>query len=130
MGKYRDNPAAVAALVDRDRVHRDVYIDQEVFALEMENLWRNTWIYVGHDSQVPNPGDYYTTEIATQPVIMVRHSDRTVRVLMNRCSHKGTRLVTDSCGNTGKVFRCPSHAGTFKTPCERRAEKAKREPRC
>lgn len=115
MGKYRDNPAAVTALVEPDRVHRDVYIDQELFELEMEHLWRNTWIYVGHDSQVPKPGDYYTTEVATQPVILVRHTDGSVRVLMNRCAHKGAKLVTDTCGNTGKFFRCPYHAWTYKT---------------
>lgn len=112
---YRDNPAAVAALVRDDRVHRDVYLDQDIFDLEMEQLWSNTWVYVGHVSQVPAKGDYYATEVAMQPVIMVRHGDDTVRVLMNRCAHKGAKLVSETCGNTGKFFRCPYHAWTYKT---------------
>lgn len=113
--QYRDNPAAVAALVQDDQVHRDVYLDQDIFDLEMEQLWSNTWIYVGHVSQVPEKGDFYATDVAMQPVIMVRHSDGGVRVMMNRCSHKGAKVVSDTCGNTGKFFRCPYHAWTFKT---------------
>ena len=72
MSNYRDNPAAVAALIQDDQVHRDVYIDPEIFELEMEQLWSNTWIYAGHVSQVPRPGDYITVDIATRPVLMAR----------------------------------------------------------
>ena len=46
--------------------------------------------------------------------MMVRQPDGAVRVLYNRCAHKGTRLVSDECGNTGKFFRCPYHAWTYK----------------
>ena len=56
MGHYNGNAAAVHDLVRETEVHRDVYIDQEIFDLEMEHLFANTWIYVGHDSQVPNAG--------------------------------------------------------------------------
>lgn len=115
MKKYRGNPGAIRALVQDDQVHRDVYIDQELFQLEMEQLWSSTWIYVGHTSQVAKAGDYYTTDIAGQPVILVRHGDDSVRVLMNRCAHKGTRLVTAASGNTGRLFRCPYHGWTFGT---------------
>ena len=81
----------------------------------MEHLFANTWVYVGHDSQVPNAGDYFGTTIGTQPVLMVRHTDGTVHVLHNRCPHKGTRITTETCGNTGKFFRCPYHAWSFRT---------------
>lgn len=115
MGRYRDDPAALRALVQDDRVHRDVYIDPEVFALEMERLWARTWLYVGHASQVPAPGDFHTTDLAAQPVILVRHSDGTVRVLMNRCAHKGAKVVNTTTGNTGRFFRCPYHAWSYHT---------------
>ena len=115
MAGYRNNAEAIRSLVRDKEVHRDVYIDDEVFRLEMEHLFANTWVYVGHDSQVPSPGDYIGTEIGTQPVLMVRHTDKTVRVLHNRCPHKGVRITTESCGNTGKFFRCPYHAWSFKT---------------
>src|SRR3954467_126068 len=115
MNRYRGNSDAVRGLIRETEVHRDVYIDEEVFQLEMEHLFANTWVYVGHDSQVPNPGDYFGTTVGTQPILMVRHTDNTVKVLHNRCPHKGTRITTETCGNTGKFFRCPYHAWSFKT---------------
>jgi len=105
---YRDQPEAIRALVREDAVHRDVYLSQELFDLEMERLWRNTWIYVGHDSQVPNIGDFYSTEIARQPLIKVR-------VLMNRCAHKGARLVSAMHGQCeNRLLRCPYHGWTYR----------------
>ena len=111
---YRDDPRAIERLVEHDRVHRDVYTDPEIFQLEMERLWSRTWVYVGHASQIPNAGDFITVDIAAKPVIMVRTTDGAVRVLMNRCAHKGTKVVSDLSGNAGKTFRCPYHAWTYR----------------
>ena len=111
---YRDDPAALARLVEDDRVHRDVYTDAEIFALEMERLWSRAWIYVGHTSQVPQAGDFLTLDIAAKPVILVRQADGGVRLLMNRCAHKGTKVVYAPSGNAGKTFRCPYHAWTYR----------------
>ncbi len=110
-----DDPATLRALVEDDRVHRDVYTDPAIFDLEMSRLWSRTWLYVGHTSQVPQPGDYITTDLATQPVILVRHTDGSVRVLMNRCAHKGAKVVSNPSGNTGRFFRCPYHAWAYET---------------
>jgi phenylpropionate dioxygenase-like ring-hydroxylating dioxygenase large terminal subunit len=115
MSKYRGRPDAVSALVRDTEVHKDVYIDQELFKLEMEHLFANCWVYVGHASQVPNPGDYFTTSIGAQPLVMVRHNDGSVKVLHNRCAHKGVKVASEGCGNTGKFFRCPYHAWTYRT---------------
>ncbi|MYZ45317.1 aromatic ring-hydroxylating dioxygenase subunit alpha [Schauerella aestuarii] len=115
MAHYHDNPEAVRALVRETEVHKDLFIDDALFDLEMEHVFARTWVYVGHDSQIPNTGDYYTTTIGNQPVVMVRHTDKSVRVLYNRCPHKGTMVAGEVCGNTGKFFRCPYHAWTFKT---------------
>ncbi len=112
---YRSNPQAIRALIEPDRVHRDLYISQELFELEQEHFFANTWNYVGHDSQLPNSGDFISTEIAGQPLIVVRHDDGSVRVMMNRCAHKGSRVVSAPCGNTGNFFRCPYHAWAYKT---------------
>ena len=101
MNRYRGNVDAVRNLVRETEVHSDVYIDAEVFELEMEHLFANTWVYVGHESQVPKQGDYYATTVGNQPMVMVRHTDGTVKVLHNRCPHKGTRIATETCGNTG-----------------------------
>jgi phenylpropionate dioxygenase-like ring-hydroxylating dioxygenase large terminal subunit len=113
LARYRDDPDALRALVRDDAVHRDVYVSEEVFELEMERLWSRTWIYVGHDSQVPRVGDYATSDVAGRPVMMVRGEDGVVRVVMNRCAHKGAKLVSEPAGNVGKFFRCPYHAWAY-----------------
>lgn len=105
----------IAGLVDPDRIHRDVYVNELVFERELEWLFPNVWMFVGHDSQTPNHGDYFTTQIADQSVIQIRGSEGAMHVLHNRCPHKGTKLVIDREGNTGGFFRCPYHAWTFKT---------------
>ncbi|MBS0247048.1 MAG: Rieske 2Fe-2S domain-containing protein [Proteobacteria bacterium] len=115
MGAYRSNIDAIRALVRDSEVHRDVYIDPEVFDLEMEHLFPNSWIYIGHASQISKPGDFITANIGRQPVFAVRHSDGNVHVLFNRCPHKGVKIASEACGNTGKFFRCPYHAWSFKT---------------
>ncbi|WP_077000721.1 aromatic ring-hydroxylating dioxygenase subunit alpha [Variovorax sp. KK3] len=114
MSRYRDRPDAIRALVQDDRVHRDLYLSEELFALEQERFFAGTWLYVGHASQVPNAGDYWSLELAGRPVMMVRQADGAVRVFYNRCAHKGSRLVSDESGNVGKFFRCPYHAWTYK----------------
>ena len=101
-------------LVREDRVHRNVYTDPAIFELEMERIFARTWIYAGHDSQVPNPGDFFCTEIARQPVVMVRHTDGEVYVIYNRCGHRGTRVVNQESGNV-KRFSCMYHGWTYET---------------
>ncbi|MCB8840306.1 aromatic ring-hydroxylating dioxygenase subunit alpha [Aurantimonas sp. VKM B-3413] len=115
MSRYQADPSSVKALVTPERVHRDVYTSPEIFRLEMEHLFANTWVYVGHASQIPNPGDYLSSEIGNKPVLASRHKDGSIHVLHNRCPHKGTKIVSEACGNTGFVFRCPYHAWLFKT---------------
>lgn len=115
MGKYADDSDRISALIRPDQVHRDVYCDPELFELEMQRLWGRAWIYVGHDSQVPKPGDYYTTDIAGQPIVMVRAADGAVHVLLNRCAHKGAKVVSAVSGNCRGQLRCPYHGWTFRT---------------
>ena len=66
-------------------------------------------------ARCPKLGDYFATTIGAQPIIMVRDTDDSVKVLYNRCPHKGTRLTGETCGNAGRFFRCPYHAWTFRT---------------
>jgi len=111
------NPAVnrIKNLQRPGEVHRDAYVAQDVFDLEMKHLFRNAWAYVGHASQIPNRSDYYATTVADQPILMVRHKDDTIHVMYNRCPHKGTQVVIDTKGNAGKFFRCPYHAWSFRT---------------
>ena len=104
----------LAALIRGDRVHRRVYTDPGLFALEMERIFGRAWIYVGHESQVRNPGDFATTRIGRQPVIMVRHEDGAIHVLNNRCAHRAAMVATTESGHV-EAFRCAYHGWTYRT---------------
>jgi benzoate/toluate 1,2-dioxygenase subunit alpha len=112
--QYRDNPNAIRSLVRGGDIHRDVYVNPELFDLEMERLWHTAWVYVGHDSQVPEIGDYYTTEVARQPLLMTRAQDGEVRVFYNRCAHRGARVVSAPSGKCAGILRCPYHGWTYR----------------
>ena len=103
----------VARLVEPSRVHRSVYTDPAIFELEMQRIWGRSWIYVGHESQVREPGEYLTTTIGTEPVILVRDKENAIHVLYNRCAHKGTKVAGKPCGKSS-VFRCPYHGWTYR----------------
>jgi phenylpropionate dioxygenase-like ring-hydroxylating dioxygenase large terminal subunit len=103
----------LSKFVEPDRVRREVYVDPRIFELEMKRIHERVWIYCGHESQVPRPGDYYTVLIGRQPMILVRGADGRVHVLYNRCPHRGNLLCGDRHGNTGEFFRCSYHAWTF-----------------
>lgn len=111
----RTDRAALNRLVNEDRVHTSVYFDPEIFHLEMKQIFESTWVYVGHESEVPERGDYITTFVGTQPVLVSRHRDGKVYVLNNRCGHRGAIVVNDEKGNTGSSFRCGYHGWTFRT---------------
>ena len=113
MTSYLDDPTRIAALVRPDEVHRDVYCSEEIFALEQDRLWARAWIYAGHDSEVPRPGDFKTVDIAGRPLVMLRGEDGVVRVLHNRCAHKGAKLLNAPTGNAGRFLRCPYHAWAY-----------------
>jgi len=100
-------------LVTPTGIHRKVYTDPEIFDLEMERVWGKAWIYIGHESQVPEPGSYITIHIGKIPIVMVRDRQSRVHVLFNRCGHKGAKLVDKRCGNTGNGFVCCYHAWSY-----------------
>jgi phenylpropionate dioxygenase-like ring-hydroxylating dioxygenase large terminal subunit len=104
----------LASLVRPDEVHRNVYIEPQIFTLEMARIFARAWLYVGHVSQVANAGDFFTTELAGRPVVMVRHSDGNVHVLFNRCGHRGAKVVAERSGHTS-AFVCCYHAWTYAT---------------
>ena len=79
----------------------------------MSRIWGQAWIFIGHESQVPKAGDYFTTHINHQiPVVMIRGKDDVVRVLHNRCGHKGAKVVEKRSGNVRGALRCAYLGGS------------------
>jgi phenylpropionate dioxygenase-like ring-hydroxylating dioxygenase large terminal subunit len=131
----------VRRLIDGDRVHRLIYLDEAVFEAELARIFGRSWVYVGHESEVPAPGDYKTTTIGRQPVILVRTADRDgdgdgdgdggsheprdgaedggcdgagLIVLFNRCTHRAATVCQERRGHASH-FRCPYHGWMFRT---------------
>ncbi|MER5538899.1 aromatic ring-hydroxylating oxygenase subunit alpha [Streptomyces mirabilis] len=102
-----------ARLIQPTRVHGSLYTDPEIFAEELERIWYRTWVYVGHVSEVPEPGDYVRKNIGPQDVVMTRDRDGEVHLLLNRCAHRGN-LVCDAPSGNSNSFRCPYHGWTYR----------------
>lgn len=94
------------------RVHSRMYRDEAIFRAEMDRIFHRDWAYVAHESEVPNPGDYRLRLLGQQSVIVVRGQDRRVRVLVNRCPHRGNTVCQERAGTT-KFFRCAYHGWIF-----------------
>ncbi len=93
-------------------ISRRVYVDPEIFELEQERLFRKTWLFLAHESELPRAGDYVTRNLAGEPVVLVRGDDSRVRGFLNSCRHRGMRLAR---GDRGRVslLRCAYHGWTY-----------------
>jgi phenylpropionate dioxygenase-like ring-hydroxylating dioxygenase large terminal subunit len=100
------------SLVDEHRAHGSIYTDPAIFDAELDRIFHRGWVYVGHESEVPGRGDFCLRPIGRQPVIMVRGDDDEVRVLMNRCPHRGAQVCVLERGNA-KGFACAYHGWSF-----------------
>ena len=103
----------IAKLVEPGRVHRRVYADADVFELEMERIFGRAWLVLGHESQVKKAGDYFTTRMGREPVIVVR-TGNSIAVHINRCAHRGSMVCAEGRGNTER-FVCPYHGWSYDT---------------
>ncbi len=101
-------------LVDLQRrtVSPRVFADPDVYRLEQQRIFTRCWLYVGHETQIPNPGDFVTGFMGEEPVIVCRDQDRQIRVFLNSCRHRGMLVCRVEEGNT-KAFRCPYHGWTY-----------------
>src|SRR5690606_4662838 len=83
-------------------------------ALERERIFARAWLYVGHESQVPRPGDFAASRLDGDPILLTRHTDGTLHVVRNRCAHRGAKVCLHESGNT-RHFQCPYHGWTYDT---------------
>lgn len=94
------------------QVHRDLYVDPQLFELEMRDLFGRTWVYVGHETEIPKPNDFVTRNLGRRPIILCRTTAGEIAVLINRCPHRGAVVCRSARGNAGG-FTCGYHAWSF-----------------
>lgn len=105
-------PIAWDQLVRDEQVHGSLYTDPAIFEAELRNIWFKTWVYVGHESEVPQANDYVMKSIGPEPILMTRGKDGAVHLLHNRCPHRGNRVCMTDRGSA-RSFTCPYHGWTF-----------------
>ncbi len=94
------------------RCRRDVFTDPDLFELEMKHIFEGNWVYLAHESQIPEINDYFTTYIGRQPIIITRDKTGELNAVINACAHRGAMLCRRKHGNKGS-FTCQFHGWTF-----------------
>lgn len=102
---------SIRELIRPTTVHSLLYTDSAIFDQEMDRIFRVGWVYVGHESEIPQRGDFVRRTMGVEPVIVTRSSDG-VRVLANRCAHRGNLLCQLERGNR-RTFACQYHGWVF-----------------
>ncbi|MBN34625.1 MAG: aromatic ring-hydroxylating dioxygenase subunit alpha [Rhodospirillaceae bacterium] len=93
-------------------VSRSIFFDQAVYDDELERIFARCWLFLGHESQIPQPGDYMTAYMGEDPVIVVRGDDGKVRAFLNSCRHRGMKVCRADRGNA-RQFTCSFHGWTY-----------------
>jgi len=111
--------AAGLILDDREsgifRVHRSAFVDNTIFELERSRIFDRSWLFAGHASEFPEPGDFVTRTVAGRPLILVRSDDGKIRALMNTCRHRGNLVCREHKGKGAEIFRCFYHGWVYNT---------------
>jgi phenylpropionate dioxygenase-like ring-hydroxylating dioxygenase large terminal subunit len=98
--------------VERSEVSARVLTDPDIYELERQRLWRKSWLMLGHDSEIPNKGDYMSRYMGDDTVLVTRDGKGQIRVLLNSCTHRGMAVCRSEMGHTS-AFVCPYHGWTY-----------------
>lgn len=109
-------PNSIMALVDHEHGALDprIYTDEELYQLELERVFGRCWLFLAHETQIPNPGDYVTSYMGEDSVIVARQKDGSVSAFLNMCAHRGMRICRVDGGNA-KAFTCSYHGWGYNT---------------
>ena len=93
-------------------LEREFYCGEEEYRLDLEMIWYRDWLFVGHDCEAPNPGDYLTGQIGEYPVVVVRDRNGELHAFHNACRHRGSRICSAERGTATRLV-CPYHQWTY-----------------
>ena len=99
---------------DKGLVSRDIFVNRDLYDEELEKLFTRAWLFIGHESQIPNAGDYFTSRMGAESVILCRDQNKKIHVFLNTCRHRGMKVCLYDEGNT-QTFTCPFHAWSYAT---------------
>lgn len=98
--------------LDEGVLDPNIFLDEEIYQLELERIWRRSWVFVGHETMLARPGDYITTHLGEDPILLVSDPQGKPRAFLNRCRHKGVKLCPFDRGSA-KNFSCVYHNWTY-----------------
>ena len=96
------------------QISREIFVNDDIYAEEQERVFARSWLFVGHESQIPNPGDFFVSRMGEESVILCRDRAGQVHVFLNSCRHRGMKVCRYDDGNT-TVFTCPYHGWSYGT---------------
>ena len=91
---------------------QEFYKQADIYELEIKKIYMDSWLFIGHQSEIPNKGDYFVYNLLSESVIVVRGKDQQIHGYMNVCRHRGSRICLEDRGNMQR-FTCPYHAWTY-----------------
>lgn len=94
------------------KVPRASFVSTDVFEAERDAIFNRCWLYLGHASEITQPGQYVTRTVAGRNIIFNRDADGKMNAFMNTCPHRGAMICRDR-GGTAKSFQCFYHGWVF-----------------
>src|SRR5437868_8197041 len=106
--------AEMSRMVDDNKglISRRIFIESEIYEQELERIFAKCWLFLCHESQLPNPGDFLTTYMGEDPILVTRGKDGKIRAFLNSCRHRGMRVCRAD-GGAAAAFTCAYHAWTY-----------------
>jgi Rieske 2Fe-2S family protein len=105
-------PVRPGSAVRAKSLAQKYFVSAEIFGQEQVKIFSKEWLLVGHQSQIPKPGDFFLTTIAGESLIVIRDQRSHVTGFYNVCRHRGSRLKEEACGHSSTI-QCPYHAWTY-----------------